>query len=49
MRKKDMINKSIAGEIIQELNEIKKMQKTADSYWSLWSNTCSGFFTLFCC
>lgn len=49
MRKKDMINKSIAGEIIQELNEIKKMQQRMDSYWTISTNTCGELYTVFCC
>lgn len=49
MQKEVMQNEIKAGAVDKELAEIKKMQKTADSYWSLWSNTCSGFFTLFCC
>ena len=49
MEKKDMQNISKAGLIVQELNEIKKMQKSADSYWTMWSNTCLDFLTILCC
>ena len=38
-----------AGDVHQELSEIKKMQKVVDSYWTIWSEGCAGFFTLFCC
>ena len=38
-----------AGAINKELSEIKKLQKSVDTYWTLWSNTCAGFLTLFCC
>ena len=38
-----------AGNIYNEMNEIKKMQKTVDSYWTIWSEGCAGFLSLFCC
>ena len=38
-----------AGAINKELAEIKKMQKSADSYWTMWSNTCAGLYTIICC
>lgn len=49
MQNEIMKNRSKAGVIYKELAEIKKMQKTADSYWSLWSNTCGGLYTVICC
>lgn len=44
-----MKNKSKAGMISKELEEIKKMQKSVDSYWTLWSNTCADYYTIICC
>lgn len=38
-----------AGAISKELAEIKKMQKSVDSYWTMWSNTCGGLYTVLCC
>ena len=49
MKKENVQNYSKAGSIQNELMEIKKMQKSVDSYWSLWSNTCGGLYTVICC
>lgn len=49
MKKEFMQNVCKAGNIEFELKEIKKTQKSVDSYLSLWSNTCSGLLTLICC
>ena len=49
MKKENMQNVSVSGKIEAELKEIKKMQKSTDSYWSLWSDTCGGLYTLICC
>lgn len=38
-----------AGNICKEILEIKKMQKSVDSYWTLWTNTCADFRTILCC
>lgn len=40
---------SKAGDIYQELNEVKKFQKSADSYWTISTETCGGLYTVFCC
>ena len=40
---------SKSGNINAELKEIKKVQKEADSYLSMWSNTCADFLTIICC
>ena len=37
------------GCISMEMEEIKKMQKSTDSFLSMWSNTCADFFTVICC
>lgn len=49
MKKENLNTVSKAGDVYQELNEIKKMQKSVDSYWTMWSNTCADFFTVICC
>lgn len=49
MQKENMVNMLKAGNIKTELNEIKKMQKSVDSYWTMWSNTCTDFYTVICC
>jgi hypothetical protein len=49
MQKNVMQNALKAGVVNKELAEIKKMQKSPDTYWSLLTNTCSGFYTIFCC
>lgn len=38
-----------SGNISEELQEIEKMQKVKDSYWTLWSNTCADLYTVICC
>ena len=47
--KENMQSVSKVGNIDLEMKEISKMQKLTDSYLSMWSNTCSGYYTLFCC
>lgn len=49
MKKESMQKISKAGNIHQELNEIKKMQKNPDSFLTMWSNTCTDFLTILCC
>ena len=49
MKKENMQNVSVAGKVEAELKEIKKMQKSGDSYLSMWSNTCTDFYTIICC
>ena len=49
MKKNDKKSMSNSGVINQELIEIKKLQKSADSVLSLWSNTCGGLYTVICC
>ena len=44
-----MQKESKAGVVNKELAEIKKMQRSADSYWTLWSNTCADLYTVICC
>lgn len=38
-----------AGVINKELAEINKLQKSADSFLSMWSNTCADLYTVICC
>lgn len=40
---------SKVGDISQELNEIKKLQKNPDSFLTMWSNTCADLYTVICC
>ena len=49
MEKSTIKNVYGAGNVDLELKEIGKMQKSADSYWSLWTNTCAGLYTVICC
>ena len=38
-----------AGVINKELEEIKKIQDSEGSFLSMWTNTCSGYYTILCC
>ena len=49
MKETNMQNVSKAGNIHQELNEIEKLQKNPDSFLTLWTNTCTGYYTVVCC
>ena len=49
MKETTMQNVFTAGNIHQEVSEIKSMQRQADGYLTLWSETCAAFYSLFCC
>lgn len=49
MKKENMNNMYNAGHIQKELAEIEKMQKSPDSFLTLWSNTCADYYTIICC
>lgn len=49
MKKEYVQNLSNAGIIFQELDEIKKLQKQPNSFLTMWTNTCTGFYTVICC
>ena len=49
MSKKYMQKLSKAGNISNELNEIRKVQKSADSFLTMSTNTCGEFLTIICC
>ena len=38
-----------AGDIHHELSEIKKMQKEADTFLSIWSEGCATLYSVICC
>lgn len=44
-----MKNKSIAGNIQEELKQISKMQENTPWILSMITNTCTGVRTVFCC
>ncbi len=39
----------LAGDISQEMEEIKKAQSTMPYFLTLLSNTCADFLTIMCC
>ena len=48
--KKDVIQNGLtAGNVGKEMAEIKKMQKSVDSFLTIWSNTCTDFMSIVCC
>ena len=49
MNKIDMQNVSKAGNVPLELKEIDKIQKQPDNFLTMWSNTCTGLYTVICC
>ncbi|MBQ5674117.1 MAG: hypothetical protein IIV45_03365 [Lachnospiraceae bacterium] len=49
MKKGNMQNVSKTGDVAFEIREIEKMREKTNSYWSMVTNTCSGFLTLVCC
>ena len=49
MNKKDMQIALMSGNIDLELKEVNKMRKPEDSYWTMATNTCTGFRTIICC
>lgn len=48
--KKEMMGKSLtSGNVGAEMEEIKKIQEKVQSYWTMATNTCTGFYTIICC
>lgn len=49
MKETNMQMVSKAGDIHQELSEIKKMQREPDGFLTIWSEVCATLYSLFCC
>lgn len=49
MKLNDMQKVSKAGNVNFELDQIKNLQKQADGFLTMSTNTCGELYTVFCC